>query len=285
MSSKFKRYVIIGALLFNCFISLFGLIFISTLIYQNIRRANANEPYQYDAAAAIEDQLMPASPLLSPDDEKTNLAAKPRQPIEALDETDLELLETENQNRVIIGSMDEREVIVRALEEQPMETPIPTATPWPDLATTLSIPAINVSREIANIPLENGQWDISALDDAIGHLDGTGKHPNDRLSMTFVGHVTTVWPFGGPFERLEHLSLGDEVHYRIGDQLYIYEITRFLKVDPSRVDLMFNTQGDQILLVTCFGYNLFTAEYDTRLIAQATHVRTDTVQIQNGLEN
>ena len=139
------------------------------------------------------------------------------------------------------------------------------------------MPKLNLLQQVQQVPIRDGNWDIGNLGKDVGLLQSTGRHPNDRLSMTFVGHVTTVWPLGGPFERLSHLSLGDIVQYQVGSQLYTYEITRFLRVDPSRGDLLINERGDQILLVTCDGYSLLTDEFNNRLIAQATLMQTETV--------
>lgn len=159
----------------------------------------------------------------------------------------------------------------------PSQTPLPSPTPWPSEPGILSVPKINLLQQVQQVPVRDGNWDIGNLGDDVGLLQATGRHPHDSLSMAFVGHVTTVWPIGGPFEQLGHLSLGDIVQYQVGSELFVYEITRFLRVDPSRGDLLLNERGDQILLVTCDGYSLLTDQFSNRLIAQATLARTETI--------
>ena len=87
--------------------------------------------------------------------------------------------------------------------------------------------------------------------------------------MVFAGHVTTMWPITGAFGELHTLSLGDEVRYTDGPTTYVYKISRFIYADPSRADLLFQENGQQIILVTCNGYNFFSNTFDKRLIAYA----------------
>ncbi len=135
---------------------------------------------------------------------------------------------------------------------------------------TLSIPSIHLNVQTKEIPLIGNNWSLFELDDDVGVLEGAGQYPNDNLSMVFAAHVTTIWPFKGPFGNLYRTSLGDEIRYTDENNVYIYKISRYIYAHPSRVDLLFKEDGDQIILVTCNGYNLVTDNFDNRLITYAT---------------
>lgn len=145
----------------------------------------------------------------------------------------------------------------------------------------LSLPRVDVESDVINIPIVEGSWDLTELDHHVGILEGAGQHPGDDYSMVFAGHVTTRWPILGPFGRLKNFSLGDEVVYSDQENIYTYEISRFIYAHPSRVDLLFQERGDQIVLVTCNGYDLLSDSFSKRLVSYATLV---SVEPKNGIE-
>lgn len=134
----------------------------------------------------------------------------------------------------------------------------------------LSIPEHDEGFQTKRIPLIGNNWSLADLDDDVGILEGAGQFPGDEYSMVFAAHVTTVWPIRGPFGKLHRSSLGDEVRYDDGENIYVYKISRYIYAHPSRADLLFQQDGNQIILVTCNGYNFVSDSFDKRLITYAT---------------
>ncbi|MEM7800388.1 MAG: sortase, partial [Chloroflexota bacterium] len=147
----------------------------------------------------------------------------------------------------------------------------------------LKLPGIDINEAVQYVPIIDGRWNLRGLDDGIGLLEGGGQHPGDDLSMIFVGHVTTRWPIYGAFGYLERMSLGDEVEYVVGAEKYVYKISRFIQAHPSRADLLFQEDENQIILVTCSGYDLLSDVFETRLIAYATLDRIEALNAPDQL--
>ncbi|MCP5094002.1 MAG: class F sortase [Chloroflexi bacterium] len=139
----------------------------------------------------------------------------------------------------------------------------------------LIIPTLDINRTITSVPLQNGQWDIAGLSQDIGHLTSTGAYPGDDLAMAFIGHVTVPWPGTAPFAELIFLEHGEEVIYRWNDTDYIYKVERIFRAHPSNVDLLYESDGSTINLVTCSGWDFIDREYDERLVTRAVLVRQE----------
>lgn len=144
----------------------------------------------------------------------------------------------------------------------------------------LIIPSIGVNHIITNVPVVNGNWDISQLETQVGHLQTTGEHPGDNVAMTFIGHVTVPWPGTGPFADLILLEHGEEIIYRWNGFDYVYEVSRILRVRPEDVHVLYHDDPNSIQLATCSGWNLLNREYGERLVTRATLVRVEPITHQ-----
>ncbi len=133
----------------------------------------------------------------------------------------------------------------------------------------LIIPSINVAQTIMNIPIRNGEWDISELDAGIGHLTTTGTTPGDDLAMTFVGHATVPGAGDGAFANLPHLTHGEQLIYRWNGFDYTYEVTRILLVTPDQVGTLYEENGNMIMMATCSGWNSEAGAYLQRMVTRA----------------
>lgn len=154
--------------------------------------------------------------------------------------------------------------------------PSDTAPATPPSPTLLIIPSLGVSERVVEVPVRQGQWDVSELGTRVGRLETTGEEPGDDYAMSFVGHVTVPWPRVGPFADLILLERGEEVIYRHGDVDYVYRVERILRVHPDYVQALYETDGNKILLATCSGWDfLGSGGYRQRLVTQAVLVRTE----------
>jgi sortase (surface protein transpeptidase) len=164
--------------------------------------------------------------------------------------------------------------LVVAVPQAPAVATANETAPDPSLGR-LIIPALNINRSIATVPLQSGQWDISNLSTEIGHLTSTGDYPGDDVAMTFIGHVTVPWPGTAPFAELIFLEHGEDVIYRWNGTDYIYQVERIFRAHPTNVDLLFEMDGSRIHLVTCSGWDFIDRQYDERLVTRAVLVRQE----------
>lgn len=158
-----------------------------------------------------------------------------------------------------------------------LTNPRPTPTPPPP---HLAIPALTVADAVVTVPIVNGEWDITTLDDQLGWLTTTGDSPTADLAMVFVAHLTrpgdtpTAPPRPGPFAHLDRLRLGDQVIYTLNDTDYIYEISQVGRVDPANVRALYQRTPGTLLLLTCTDWDATDAAYRSRLLITATLIQT-----------
>jgi len=142
-------------------------------------------------------------------------------------------------------------------------------TPQPRGQARLLIPSLNVNEKIINVPIKNGEWDISRLSGSIGWLEATGDKPDGNLAMAFIGHVTVSSLQKGPFANLWTIKPFTEIIYRDGGVDFVYAVETLTQVKPNEAAKLFQRKKDHILLVTCTDYNFLTEKYDGRLIVDA----------------
>ena len=155
-------------------------------------------------------------------------------------------------------------------------TPLPTPTPAPiPPPGRLSIPDLNLDEPIAIVPLRQGKWDISELEEQVGWLDATGRMPGDDIAMTFIGHVTVSAFRNGPFAGLRTLRPGAEIIYNWNGVNYVYAVDDVTVVSPQEVDQLFVHDGRMLLLVTCSSWSYVAQNYAKRSITRAVLVKEE----------
>ncbi len=202
--------------------------------------------------------------------------------IEPTGEVETVLLLPQESSEIVEQASESETAVLQFENEAEAGRPIPTdfstflnstssteqSTPYGQLI----IPSIGVNHIITNVPVVNGNWDISQLESQVGHLQTTGEHPGDNLAMTFIGHVTVPWPGTGPFADLILLKHGEQIIYRWNGFDYIYEVSRIFKVQPEDVHVLYHDDPNSLQLATCSGWNLLSRDYGERLVTRATLV-------------
>lgn len=153
-------------------------------------------------------------------------------------------------------------------------TPTPVPSPRPMLtggepafpATRLVIPTLEIDAPVEIAPIRAGIWDVSGLEQAVGHLQGTSS-PGETGNVVLAGHITLP-PDGraGPFYRLGGLKPGDRVEVYRGEERFVYEIDGATVVSPSDVQVAYPTRSPRLTLITCQSYDKTLAEYTERLV-------------------
>jgi sortase A len=89
--------------------------------------------------------------------------------------------------------------------------------------------------------------DDSTLDRAVGHIPGTAR-PGERGNLGIAGHRD------GYFRGLRHLHKGDAVSLTTLDGVARYEVDKIEVVKPGRTEVLQDTPGAALTLVTCYPF-------------------------------
>ncbi len=138
----------------------------------------------------------------------------------------------------------------------------------------VEIPKLGIDMPIVGVPLVDGEWDVSWLDEQAGWLNGTAFPGWDGNSV-LAGHVGLPSGNPGPFANIGSLSYGDQIIIHVDGQKYIYEVRENKRVSPSAVARVIKHEElPWITLITCKSYNEATGTYTYRVAVRAVLVRT-----------
>lgn len=139
--------------------------------------------------------------------------------------------------------------------------PSPTATAKPIIDPTLTrllIPKLNLDQPIYTAPIVNDTWQISHLNQTVGHLARTAN-PGERGNI-----VLTAADQSGPFANLAQLDFGDAVMIHYQGQAFHYQIDYLATVLSTDIAVTYPTHNFKLTLLT----HLQSGNADeTRLVA------------------
>lgn len=123
--------------------------------------------------------------------------------------------------------------------------------------------------EIPSIKLEQGI--VEGITDDIlnyylGHFEDSAM-PGEKGNFSIAGH--RVSNYSEAFVNLYKAEVDDEIIVKANNKKHIYKITEMIIVDPSRVDVLNDTEEATITLVTC------TVGAKERLIVKGILVNTE----------
>lgn len=122
---------------------------------------------------------------------------------------------------------------------------------------------------VQDVPIHNGQWDLSALDAGVGRLATTGEAPQGTLAPALVGHISLASGAHGPFGYLWKMEPGAEVVYLWAGQRYHYTLRDKQFIAPNDTAALYVADGRKLLLVTCDGWDFTHWQYTLRLVFTA----------------
>ncbi|MGH2521597.1 MAG: sortase, partial [Anaerolineales bacterium] len=150
------------------------------------------------------------------------------------------------------GNADSTSDIPESLRPLVTPNPLPvfitTATPEPQMAVRITIPAIGV-----DFPVVHGvEWE--QLKRGVGHVPDTGL-PGQAGNVVLAGHNDV---FGEPFRDIYLLQPGDEIIVSTFTQQFRYLVTGTRIVPPTEVSVMDPTPNPATTLISCWPYLLDT---------------------------
>jgi len=160
---------------------------------------------------------------------------------------------------------------------QPTASPVVTVAAVEGSQTNRKIffPNAETAGTVVEAYREGGSWDVSQLQDLVGHLEGTpwlGQPGN----IVLAGHFEDALGRPGPFRYLYFAQVGDKILLQDGDQqiLYVYEVRDVFRTDPNDVEVLRKTDTPRLTLITCDSWSYEQKEYQERLVVVAEPIGT-----------
>lgn len=158
-------------------------------------------------------------------------------------------------------------------------TPSPVVTAPPEIGATINRRIYFPNAETAGLVVEAyrmpGGWDVSHLQDLVGHLEGTpwlGQEGN----IVLAGHFEDELGRPGPFRYLYFAEIGDRILLQDGTDttLHVYEVREVFRTDPNDVEVLRKTDTSRLTLITCDAWSYDTKTYQERLVVVAEPIGT-----------
>jgi sortase A len=96
-------------------------------------------------------------------------------------------------------------------------------------------------------PVKEGT-DRQALAASLGHETGTAL-PGEAGNCVIAGHRN--YTFGKFFNRLNEVEVGDMIYIESPTETYSYRVSEIKVVEPTQVEILENTEKEQLTLYTC----------------------------------
>ena len=135
------------------------------------------------------------------------------------------------------------------------------------VASRLVIPKLKLDAPVMIAPIKDQTWDVSHLEQAVGHLEGTAP-PGSNSNIVLAGHVTLAAGVYGPFAGLAQLAQGDLIVVYEGDQQYQYVVDGYQTMERTDVQVTHPTDTGQITLITCSNWNRDSERYEQRIVVK-----------------
>jgi LPXTG-site transpeptidase (sortase) family protein len=136
---------------------------------------------------------------------------------------------------------------------------------------TIEIPSLGVNLPIVGVPLQNGTWNVSWLDQQAGWLEGSA-FPSWKGNSVLTSHVYLATGLPGPFVNVHKLKYGDKVIIHAYGQRYTFEVRSNEIVSPSDTSAFRHEEKAWLTLVTCKEYDEKTNSYRKRVVVRAVLV-------------
>jgi LPXTG-site transpeptidase (sortase) family protein len=145
----------------------------------------------------------------------------------------------------------------------------PTTREFSNPSVSIEIPSLDVMAPVVGVPLADGIYSISWLNDNIGWLDQTA-FPGWQGNSVLTGHNYKADGLAGPFAALANAKYDDEIILRYSGEAYIYKVRSVnTQVAPGDTSYMGHKENSWLTLITCQGYSEASKSYRYRTVVQA----------------
>jgi large repetitive protein len=136
---------------------------------------------------------------------------------------------------------------------------------------TVEIPSLGINIPIVGVPLKNGEWNVSWLEDQAGWLEGSA-FPSWSGNSVLTSHVYGSNGLPGPFVNLNRLKYGDKIIVHAYGMRYTFEVRANMVVEPNDPSIFRHEEKAWVTLVTCKEYDERTNTYKKRVVVRAVLV-------------
>lgn len=154
--------------------------------------------------------------------------------------------------------------------------PVTTSESMPDESSNLLLerrvyfPNADTFGRIVPVRQVPGGWDVSGLQDLVGHLEGT-SWLGDTGNTVLAGHFEDELGRPGPFRYLYVAQVGDRIMIQEGvdSPLQVYEVREVFSTSPDDLEVLRHTETPRLTLITCDSWNPNRETYEDRLVVVA----------------
>jgi LPXTG-site transpeptidase (sortase) family protein len=133
---------------------------------------------------------------------------------------------------------------------------------------TLDIPVIKVETSIVGVEYQNGNWDVSWLQNQVGWLNETA-YPTWKGNSVLTAHVVGADGKPGVFSGLKALGVGEYIFVHNAGYRYTYKVVSNAYVQPNDSNVMKHEEKSYLTLITCDSYDEKTGIYLRRVVVRA----------------
>jgi LPXTG-site transpeptidase (sortase) family protein len=171
--------------------------------------------------------------------------------------------------------------VIETLPDYPVPTPEFTPTPGengeePDSSSVerILIPALGVDTIVKYVPYDGFTWKITGLHQEVAWM-GETSWPGLGGNTALAGHVTLRDGGNGPFRYLEDIVSGDKITLFTEKNIYTYQVREERVVSQTDLSVVKQTDGTQLTLITCTGWDPAVSYYQDRLVIMADLVEVE----------
>jgi LPXTG-site transpeptidase (sortase) family protein len=134
-----------------------------------------------------------------------------------------------------------------------------------------------VDTSVVGVQIQNGNWDVSWLQNQIGWLNGTA-YPTWKGNSVLTGHVVNADGKAGIFSKLKHLKIGEFIFVYNAGYRYTYQVTSNHSITPDDVSAFRHEDSSYLTLITCDSYDEKTDSYLSRVAVHARLVEAKLIK-------
>jgi LPXTG-site transpeptidase (sortase) family protein len=143
----------------------------------------------------------------------------------------------------------------------------------PALPYRMVIPAIGLDTPIVMAYYWNRTWHVHHISSEVGYLQGTAlPGQGSNVGMAAHSYVNILQDIPGAFVNLEMLQPGDHIHIHYGSDIYVYQMTEQLLLEPWDIWVLMPTESELLTMVTCVTWNPDLVAFEHRLAVRANLV-------------
>jgi LPXTG-site transpeptidase (sortase) family protein len=141
----------------------------------------------------------------------------------------------------------------------------------------IEIPVLKVDTSIVGVKLQNGNWDVSWLQNQIGWLNGTA-YPTWSGNSVLTGHAVNADGKPGIFSKLKYLKAGEYVFIYDSGFKHIYKVVTNTSVQPNDISVLKHEDRAYITLITCDNYDKKSSTFLHRIAVRAVLVSIEAIK-------